>query len=143
MTTIIEGLTGRSRVTVFVLFGTVFGYATHHLDQRKIGEVAIIGPLSPGADWLRLWQMAANMCKEGATRETMGQWILAQATRAFVVGSDRIAKLEDQDWKLEPGGRKVSFGTTYAHRDEVWTGNMTVEGLTPEQVAEQPSIYRA
>ncbi|MFD3940356.1 hypothetical protein ACFWSP_36070 [Streptomyces sp. NPDC058618] len=68
---------------------------------------------------------------------------MMQATRAFVVGSDRIAQFDTQCWKLEPGGRQVRFGATYANRDELWTGNMTVEGLTPEQVAERSSIYRA
>ncbi|MER5727804.1 hypothetical protein ABT084_05510 [Streptomyces sp. NPDC002138] len=142
MTTDIEGLTGRGRVTVFALFGTVFGYTSHHLDERRIGEVAIVGPLSPGADWFRLWQMAAEMCKDGTPRVGLAQWILTQATRAFVVGSDRIAQFEAQSWKLESGGRRVGFGVTYANHDELWTGNMTVEGLTPEQVAERPSIYR-
>lgn len=39
-----ETVSGQSRVTVFRMFGTVFGYATHSLDGRGIGEVAVVGP---------------------------------------------------------------------------------------------------
>ncbi|MFD3550075.1 hypothetical protein ACFWUW_31595 [Streptomyces sp. NPDC058655] len=138
-----EGLTGRGRVTVFAMFGAVFGYATHHLDDRRIGEVAVIGPLSPGVEWPRLWQMARTCGRPAAKEAERAQWILIQATRSFVCGSDRIAQFEDQGWKLEPGGKRVSFETTYANRDHLWTGNLTVDGLTPDQVAERPSLYRA
>lgn len=33
-------LTGHGRVTVFAMLGTAFGYATHSLDGRGMGEVA-------------------------------------------------------------------------------------------------------
>ncbi|MFE3560160.1 hypothetical protein ACFXKW_35675 [Streptomyces sp. NPDC059193] len=138
-----EGLSGRGRVIVFHMFGTVFGYATHHLDERRIGDVAVIGPLTPGVEWPRLWQMARTCGKLAAKDTELAQWILIQATRAFVCGSDRIAKFNDQGWKLEPCGKRVSFETTYAHRDHLWTGNLTVDGLTPDQVAERPSLYSA
>ncbi|MFJ1926458.1 MULTISPECIES: hypothetical protein [unclassified Streptomyces] len=137
-----EGLTGRGRVTVFAMFGTVFGYATHHLDERRIGDVAVIGPVTPGAEWPRLWQMARS-CGRPAARDTeLAQWILIQATRAFVCGSDRIAQFHDQGWKLEPGGKRASFEVVYANRDHLWTGNLTVDGLSPAQVAERSSFYR-
>ncbi|MBT2482616.1 hypothetical protein [Streptomyces sp. ISL-94] len=138
-----EGLTGRSRVTVFAMFGVAFGYATHHLDERRIGDVAIIGPLTPGVEWGRLWQMARNCGRPTASENELVQWVLTQATRAFVCGSDLIAHFPDQGWKLEPGGKRVRFDTTYANRDQLWTGNLTVDGLTPDQVAEQPTIYTA
>lgn len=137
-----EGLTGRGRVTVFVMFGTVFGYATHHLDERRIGDVAVIGPLTPGVEWPRLWQIARSCGRPAAKDTELAQWILIQATRAFVCGSDRIAQLPDQGWKLEPGGKRASFDTTYANRDHLWTGNLTVDALSPDQVAERPSLYR-
>lgn len=136
-----EGLAGRSRVTVFAMFGVVFGYATHHLDERRIGDVAVIGPLTPGVEWPRLWKMARACGKTAAKDPELAQWILIQATRSFVCGSDRIAQFHRQSWKLEPGGKRVSFDATYAHRDHLWTGNMTVDGLTPEHVAEQPTLY--
>ncbi|WP_190126377.1 hypothetical protein [Streptomyces inusitatus] len=138
-----EGLTGSSRVTVFVMFGVVFGYATHHLDERRIGDVAVVGPLTPKVEWGRLWQMARNCERTTAGEKELARWVLAQATRAFVCGSDRIAQLQKGEWKLEPGGRRVRFDTTYANRDQLWTGNLTVEGLTPNQVAERPAFYSA
>ncbi|GGZ28468.1 hypothetical protein CP967_20905 [Streptomyces nitrosporeus] len=138
-----EGLTGRGRVTVFAMFGTVFGYATHHLDERRIGDVAVIGPLTPGVEWPRLWQMARSCGRPTAKDTELAQWILTQATRAFVCGSDRIAHFPDRGWKLEPGGKRVSFETTYANRDQLRTGNLTVEGLTPDHTAERPTLYTA
>ncbi|MFD4136646.1 hypothetical protein [Streptomyces goshikiensis] len=137
------GLNGSGRVTVFAMFGVVFGYATHHLDERRIGDVAIIGPLSPGVEWPRLWQMARNCGRSTAGETELAQWVLAQATRACVCGSDRIAQLPEQGWKLEPGGKRVRFDSTYANRDQLWTGNLAVEGLTPDQVAERPTLYDA
>ncbi|MFG2616165.1 hypothetical protein ACGFXC_00935 [Streptomyces sp. NPDC048507] len=136
-----EGLTGRSRVTVFAMFGTVFGYATHHLDDRRIGEVAVIGPLSPGVEWPRLWQMARTCGRPAAKDAELAQWILIQATRSFVCGSDRIAQFQDQVWRLEPGGKRVGFDSPYAHRDHLWTGNLTVDSLSPDQVAARPSLH--
>ncbi|WP_299542151.1 hypothetical protein [uncultured Streptomyces sp.] len=138
-----EGLSGRGRVTVFALFGTVVGYTPHHLDERRIGDVAVIGPLTPGVEWPQLWQMARSCLRPAARDTELAQWILIQATRAFVCGSDRIAQFHDQGWKLEPGGKRVAFETAYAHRDRLWTGNLTVDGLRPDQVAERPSLYRA
>ncbi|MFI1866662.1 hypothetical protein [Streptomyces jumonjinensis] len=138
-----EGLTGSSRVTVFAMFGVVFGYATHHRDERRIGDVAIVGPLTPGVEWGRLWQMARSCGRPTAGETELAQWVLTQATRAFVCGSDRIARFQEQGWKLEPGGKRVRFDATYANRDQLWTGNMTVEGLTPDQVAQRPTIYTA
>lgn len=138
-----EDLTGRGRVTVFAMFGTVFGYANHHLDERRIGDVAVIGPLTPGVEWPRLWQMARTCGRPAAKDTELAQWILIQATRAFVCGSDRIAHFHEQGWKLEAGGKRASFDTTYASRDQLWTGNLTVDGLSPGQVAERPSRYRA
>ncbi|MDK9497476.1 hypothetical protein QEZ40_002413 [Streptomyces katrae] len=117
-----EGLAGRGRVTVFAVFGTVFGYATHHLDERRIGDVAVIGPLTPGVEWPRLWQMARTCGRPAAKDAELAQWILIQATRAFVCGSDRIVQLEGRGWKLEPGGKRVAFEATYANRDQLWTG---------------------
>lgn len=138
-----DGLTGRGRVTVFGMFSTVVGCATHHLDERRIGDVAVIGPLTPGVEWPRLWQMARSCCRPAAKDAELAQWILIQATRAFVCGSDRIAHFPDRGWKLEPGGKRAVFEATCANRDQLWTGNLTVEGLSPAQVAERPSLYRA
>ncbi|AXE22770.1 hypothetical protein C0216_04295 [Streptomyces globosus] len=138
-----EGLTGSSRVTVFAMFGVVFGYTTHHLDGRRIGDVAVVGPLTPGVEWGRLWQMARICGRPTASENELAQWVLTQATRAFVCGSGRIGQFRERGWKLEPGGKRVRFDAVYANRDHLWTGNLTVEGLTPDQVAERPTLYRA
>jgi hypothetical protein len=138
-----ESLSGVSRVTVFAMFGVVFGYATHHLDARRIGDVAIVGPLTPGIEWGRLWQMARTCGRPTAGETELARWVLTQATRAFVCGSDRIAQFHEQGWKLEPGGKRVHFKATYAHRDQLWIGNLTVDGLTADQVAPRPSLYTA
>ncbi|MGW2842804.1 hypothetical protein ACWCWD_34080 [Streptomyces sp. NPDC001493] len=138
-----EGLTGSSRVTVFALFGVVVGYATHHLDTRLIGDVAVLGPLTPGTEWRHLWRMARNCGRPTADEKELAQWLLTQATRALVCGSDRIAQFPERGWKLEPGGMCVRFDAPYANRDQLWTGNLTVEGLAPEQVAERPTLYTA
>ncbi|MEW1550269.1 hypothetical protein [Streptomyces tsukubensis] len=138
-----EVLTGTSRVTLFTLFGVASGYATHHLDARRIGEVAVIGPLTPGVGWQRLWQMARDCGRPTAGDTELAQWVLAQATRAFVCGSGRITQLDRSGWRLEPGGKRVRFDSTYANRDQLWTGNMTVEGLTKDQVSWRPTIYPA
>ncbi|MGW0898267.1 hypothetical protein ACWD0G_14910 [Streptomyces goshikiensis] len=61
-----------------------------------------------------------------------------KSSRALV-----IAQLPEQGWKLQPGGKCVRFDSTYANRDRLWTGNLTVEGLTPDQVAERPTLYDA
>jgi len=122
-----RGAEGRSRTCVFPLFGTVLGYATHHLDDRRLGEVGIVGPLTPGVDASSLWQVAARMNRETATETEKARWIMIQAHRAFVCG-DLLARWDETGWKLEPGGRRIDFGGAYCNRYELWTGNLTVEG---------------
>lgn len=137
------GLTGSSRVTVYAIFGVVFGYATHHLDERRLEDVAVVGPLTPGVEWGRLWQMARHCERPTAGETELAQWVLTQATRAFVCGSDRIAHFQEHRWKLEPVGKCVRFNTTYANRDQLWTGNMTIDGLAPDLISERHTLYPA
>ncbi|MGQ4488900.1 hypothetical protein ACN6LM_006487 [Streptomyces sp. SAS_281] len=134
-------LTGSSRVTVYVMFGVVFGYATHHHDERRLGDIAVVGPLTPGVEWGRLWQMARHCGRPTAGETELAQWVLTQATRAFVCGSGRIAHFNERGWRLEPGGKCVRFESTYANRDQLWTGNMTIDGLGPDQVSERHTLY--
>nr|WP_202453439.1 hypothetical protein [Streptomyces sp. SID4913] len=136
-------MTGSSRVTVYVIFGVVFGYATHHLDERRLGDVAVVGPLTPGVEWGRLWQMARHCERPTAGETELAQWVLTQATRAFVCGSDRIAHFQERRWKLEPVGKCVRFNSTYANRDQLWTGNMTIDGLAPDLISERHTLYPA
>ncbi|QEU78017.1 hypothetical protein CP968_06745 [Streptomyces subrutilus] len=136
-----DTLSGQSRVTVFRMFGTVFGYATHSLDDRGIGEVAVVGPLTPGVEWGRLWQMARTMCRPNTGDDEHAHWIMAQANRALTCGSDVVVKFAAATWKLQRGKRANLGG--YCHRDHLWTGAMTVEEVTPEQVAAYTPIYTA
>lgn len=138
---VVEPLAGQSRVTVFRMFGTVYGYATHSLDSRNIGEVAIIGPLSPGVEWGRLWDTARKMCRETEGPSDHARWIMAQASRSFMCGSDVVVKLRAGNWKITQGRRVDLHG--YCYRDQLWTGAMTVEEVTPDQVAAYTPIYEA
>lgn len=137
-----ESLRGRSRVTVFGMFGTVFGYATHSLDDRNLGEVAVVGPLTPGVEWGRLWQMARNMCREGDGEHEHAKWIITQASRSFICGSDVIVKFRRGAWQLEPGGKRAELDG-YCNRDHLWTGNLAVDEVTPDQVAAYTPRYTA
>ncbi|MFI8104158.1 hypothetical protein [Streptomyces sp. NPDC086023] len=65
--------------------------------------------------------------------------MVAQASRAYICGSGRIVQLRREEWKLAPGGRSVRFPGTYCSRDELWTGDLVVEWVTPEQVAPRTS----
>ncbi|QDY77466.1 hypothetical protein [Streptomyces qinzhouensis] len=124
------------------MFGVVFGYATHHLDNRRLGDIGVVGPLTPGIGWRRLWQMAEAMNTDESPRDKLGRWILVQATRAFVCGSGRIAHFEDQDWQLEQNGYRVRFTDAYCNRYGLWTGDLTVTGMAAEQMAMRPAVYR-
>ncbi|MFG2570249.1 hypothetical protein ACGFR6_33070 [Streptomyces sp. NPDC048567] len=123
------------------MFGVVFGYATHHHDERRIGDIAVVGPLTPGIEWDRLWQMARHCGRPAAGETELAQWVLTQATRAFVCGSGRIAQFHQRGWELKPGGKRVRFESTYANRDQLWTGNMTIDGLTPDQISSRHTLY--
>ncbi|MEU9003441.1 hypothetical protein [Streptomyces sp. NPDC048551] len=137
---VVEPLAGQSRVTVFRMFGTVYGYATHSLDSRNIGEVAIVGPLTPGVEWGRLWDTARKMCRETEGPADHARWIMAQASRSFACGSDVVVKLSTGTWKVTQGRRAELNG--YCYRDHLWTGNLTVEEVTPDQVAAYEPIYK-
>ncbi|MEV6328423.1 hypothetical protein [Streptomyces sp. NPDC051909] len=65
---------------------------------------------------------------------------MLQAHRAFVCG-DLLARWDEAGWKLEPGGRRIEFEGSYCNRYELWTGNLTVEGTTPDMVAVKPTTY--
>ncbi|MFD8978814.1 hypothetical protein [Streptomyces sp. NPDC059564] len=136
-----ETLAGQGRVTVFRMFGTVFGYTTHSLDGRNLGEVAVVGPLTPGVEWGRLWQMARTMCRPSEGDSEHARWIMAQANRSFTCGSDVVVKFPRGTWKLARGKRADLGG--YCMRDHLWTGAITVEEVTPDQVAAYEPIYRA
>ncbi|MEV7419177.1 hypothetical protein [Streptomyces sp. NPDC089919] len=123
---------------VFAMCGAVFGYATHSLDGRGLGEVAVVGPLTPGVGRPRLWELAHTMNKEGADRSEQARWIMAQASRALVCGSGVIARYEQTPWELTRGHR-ARFEAPYCNRDELWTGNLTVPELVPDGIVPGPA----
>ncbi|MCJ1678590.1 hypothetical protein MTF65_14765 [Streptomyces sp. APSN-46.1] len=62
------------------------------------------------------------MCRAADRDLDHAQWILIQASRSFICGSDRIAQFDRSEWKLEPGGKRVAFGAAFCNRDHLWTG---------------------
>ncbi|MFI5800134.1 hypothetical protein [Streptomyces sp. NPDC051677] len=133
-----EGTKGRGRVTVFSLFGSVFGYASTIVDDQ---QVAYIGPLTPGIDWRKLWQLAEWNHNGGASESRKAQWIVSQASRAFICGSDVVVKLFNADWEMDPGGWVVELGGSWSNQDVLVTGNLTVPDLTAEQIAPKHTYY--
>jgi hypothetical protein len=124
-----EGTKGRGRITVFSMFGPVFGYASTLVDGQQL---AYVGPLTPGFDWRRLWQIAEKCCRQ---QDNRAMWIITQANRAFITGADVVVKLTEADWEMEPGGRTVELGASWCNQDVLVTGNLTVPDLTAEQTA--------
>ncbi|AJT65189.1 hypothetical protein [Streptomyces chattanoogensis] len=125
------------RVTAFSMFGPVFGYASKLVDDQQI---AYVGPLTPGVQWAKLWQMAARCCRDSAQDREKAQWIVTQATRAFIMHADLVAKLPNSEWMLDGGGRRVDVGG-WANHDALVTGNMTVPDLPPEQISMKHTYY--
>ncbi|MFE0189079.1 hypothetical protein [Streptomyces sp. NPDC058989] len=128
---------GTGRVTAFSMFGPVFGYVSRLVDGY---QTAYVGPLTPGVRWPRLWHMATRCCRTTAQDREKAQWIITQATRAFVMGADVVAKLPDAAWRLEPGERRIDVADWASHHALV-VGNMTVSDLTPEQISMKHSCY--
>ncbi|MGD3106813.1 hypothetical protein [Streptomyces sp. YGL11-2] len=128
---------GTGRVTVFSMFGPVFGYASRLVDDQ---QVAYVGPLTPGVQWSKLWRMAARCCRESAQDREKAQWIITQATRAFIMHADLVAKLPDADWHVEGGGHRFDVDG-WSNHDVLVTGNMAVPELTPEQASLKRTYY--
>jgi hypothetical protein len=133
-----EGIKGRGRVTVFSLFGPVFGCATTLVDDRQL---AFVGPLTPGVGWRVLWKMAERCHNDGATESRKAEWIVSQASRAFICGSGVVAKLSDADWAMEAGGWRVELGGSWCNQDVLVTGDLTVPALAAEQIAMKHTYY--
>ncbi|MFJ9900211.1 hypothetical protein ACIQPR_43470 [Streptomyces sp. NPDC091280] len=128
-----EGTKGQGRVTVFSMFGPVFGYATTLVDDR---QVAYVGPLTPGVEWRLLWRMADKCMRPRDRSESEhAKWIITQANRSFITGSDVVVKLSEADWVMEPNGRRVELDGSWSNQDVLVTGNLTVPALAAEQTA--------
>ncbi|KIZ14448.1 hypothetical protein [Streptomyces natalensis] len=128
---------GKGRVTAFSVFGPVFGYTSELVDDQQI---AYVGPLTPGVQWPKLWQMAARCCRDSAQDREKAQWITTQATRAFIMHADLVTKLPDADWHIDGGGHRIDV-CGWSNHDALITGNMAVPDLTPEQVSMKYTYY--
>ncbi|MGM9332351.1 hypothetical protein [Streptomyces murinus] len=132
------GTKGRGRVVVFSLFGPVFGYATTLVDDRQF---AYVGPLTPGVGWRLLWRMAERCHNDGVTEARKAEWIVSQASRAFICGSGVVVKLSETDWVMEPGGWAVELDGSWCNQDVLVTGDLVVPGIPAEQIATRDSRF--
>ncbi|MGI5408751.1 hypothetical protein ACQEV9_18395 [Streptomyces chartreusis] len=133
-----EAAKGEGRVTVFTMFGPVFGYASVFADGR---QTAYIGPVTPGVHWRKLWLMADRCCRPTDGEEQKARWIISQATRALTCGSGVVVKLPSTEWQMEAGGWRVDLPSEWSHQDALVTGPLDVLLLTPEQAAVKPTLY--
>ncbi|MBT2418369.1 hypothetical protein J7F01_41040 [Streptomyces sp. ISL-22] len=132
-----EAAKGRGRVTVFSMFGPVFGYASAFVDGRT---VAYVGPVTPCVHWRRLWVMADRCNRETATEAEKATWIVSQANRSLICGSDVVVKLSAGDWEVEAGGWQVDLGT-WCGQNVLVTGTLSVPALSAEQMAPKPTRF--
>ncbi|MFF3912683.1 hypothetical protein ACFYZB_04230 [Streptomyces sp. NPDC001852] len=132
-----EAAKGQGRVCVFSMFGPVFGYASAFVDGRTI---AYVGPVTPGVHWRKLWSMADRCCRDRDSDVDKAMWIVSQANRSFICGSDVVVKLPNEDWEMEAGGWQVDIGT-WCGQNTLVTGALTVSALTAEQTAPKPTFY--
>lgn len=110
-------------------------------DSWASSNIAYIGSLTPGVDWRKLWQMAERCNVPAASDTRRAEWIITQANRAFICGSDVVVRLSDDDWEMEPGGRFIALGSSWCNQDVLVTGNVTVPALTEEQISRKPTYY--
>ncbi|WP_328426072.1 hypothetical protein [Streptomyces sp. NBC_00443] len=133
-----EAAKGRGRVTVFSMFGPVFGYASSLVDGRR---VAYVGPVTPGMHWRKVWLMADRCCRQTEGEDAKARWIISQANRALTCGSGVVVRLPDAEWEMEAGGWQVDFNPDWCHQDSLATGPLSIPLLTPEQIEPKPTFY--
>lgn len=85
--------------------------------------------------------MAERCHNDGASEDRKAQWIVSQASRASICGSDVVVRLPDADWEMEPDGWLVELGGCWCNQDVLVTGNLTVPDLTAEQIAPKFTYY--
>ncbi|MEV7003894.1 hypothetical protein AB0N62_40485 [Streptomyces sp. NPDC093982] len=132
-----EAAKGRGRVCVFSMFGPVFGYASTLVDGR---QVAYLGPVTPGVHWRKLWLMADRCNRDTTTEAEKARWIVNQANRSLICGSDVVVKLPDADWELEASGWQVDLGS-WCGQNTLITGTLSVPDLTAEQAELKPTRF--
>ncbi|GGP71875.1 hypothetical protein [Streptomyces melanogenes] len=129
---------GMGRVTVFSMFGPVFGFASLHEDGKQL---AYVGPLTPGVSWEALWVMASKCNRIGASDHVRAQWIVTQATRSFIMHADLVVQLDAAEWWMTGHRRLVESLSGWCNQDVLVTGCMRVPELTDEQIALKPTFY--
>ncbi|QDN57407.1 hypothetical protein [Streptomyces sp. S1D4-20] len=137
MKTTTASTAGQGRITIFSMFGPVFGYASRLEDGK---QVAYIGPVTPGVDWRKLWQIAERCNRATAAEPERAAWIISQANRSLISGSDVVVKLPDDKWEMDTGGWRVPIDT-WCWQDALVTGSFSVPALTAEQIAVKPTLY--
>jgi hypothetical protein len=65
----------------------------------------------------------------GARDARTAEWIVSQASRAFICGSDVVVMFSEADWEMEPGGRRVGLESPWCNQDVLATGNLTMPEL--------------
>lgn len=135
MTTIAAA--GQGRITVFSMFGPVFAY-TSRLEGDQ--QVAYIGPVTPGVHWRKLWTMADRCCRPTEPEKAKAQWIVSQANRSLICGSDLVARLSGQKWELAAGGWSAELGT-WCNQNQLVTGEFRIPSLTAAQAALRPTCW--
>jgi hypothetical protein len=128
---------GQGRITVFSVFGPVFAYVSR-LEHGQ--QIAYIGPVTPGVHWRKLWQMADRCCRPTEPESAKAAWIISQANRSLICGSDLVARLPDEKWEMEEGGWRVDVGT-WCNQNALVTGHLRVPSLTGDQVSPKPTCW--
>jgi hypothetical protein len=133
----VSAATGQGRITVFSMFGPAFAYVT-----RLVGgqQIAYVGPVTPGVHWRKVRQMAARCSRATADDQEKARWIITQANRALICGSDVIVKLSDEKWEMGDVGWRVDVGS-WCNQNVLVVGDMNVPSLTADQVASQPTLW--
>jgi hypothetical protein len=129
-------VTGQGRITVFSMFGPTFAYVSQIVEGER---VAYIGPVTPGVQWRKLRQMAAQCSRINATAQEKARWVVLQAHRALVCG-DVIVKLSDEKWEMTNRAQMIDVGNWCGHSALV-LGDMYVPSLAADQVASRPTRW--
>ncbi len=128
---------GQGRITVFSMFGPAFAY-TSRLENDQ--QIAYVGPVTPGVHWRKLWAMADRCCRPTEPEQAKAQWIVSQANRSLICGSDLVARLFDEKWELEAGGWASELGT-WCNQNRLVTGEFHIPSLAAEQTTPKPTFW--
>lgn len=114
----LETLSSTSRVTRFQIDAIECAYTTYSSDSRGLGDIGIIGPVSPDAAETGsvMWQLATRYCSERAQIWNHAEWIITQARRVAILQAPAV-----MPWTVHIG-RTHAMGTLYANHETLKTG---------------------